>query len=134
MRISAWTDTSRLSQYLYPASRPAYTRGDSADLVRRARGRSCPTLLGRALDGGARGEVLRQRLVVAEVAEELRGRGVVPFHGRPDARAQAQVRDRHRGGHRVLQRERDGDQLRQAGALVDRDRGRGAVGRGDDRE
>src|SRR6266487_4125283 len=120
MQMSTWADMDRLSQYLYPASRPAYTRRER--------------LLGRALDGRAGDEVLRQRLIVSEVVEELLGLGAIPLHGRPDGRAQSQVRDRDRRGHRVAQRERDRDQLGQAGALVDRDRGRRAVGRGDDRE
>src|SRR5438552_14234984 len=109
MQMSTWADMDRLSQYSYPASRPAYTGRESAQFP-----------LSRAMDGRAGDEVLRQRLIMSEVVEELLGLGVVPLHGRPDRRAQARVRDRHRRGHRVAQGERDGDQLRQPGARVDR--------------
>src|SRR2546430_15832969 len=88
--------------------------------------------LGGALDGGTRDEVLRQRPVVGEVTEELLGRRGVPLDDRPDARGR-ELTERHHGGHRVPQRERDRDQLGQLGSLVHRYGGRRAVGRGDDR-
>jgi len=52
-------------------------------------------------------------LIVSEVVEELLGLGAIPLHGRPGGRAQSQVRDRDRRGHRVAQCERDRDQLGQ---------------------
>src|SRR5438270_12539471 len=109
MQMSTWADMDRLSQYYYPASRPAYTRRERR--------------LGRALDGRAGDEALRQRLIVSEVPEELPGLGVIPLHGRPGGRAQARVRDGDRRGHRVAERERDRDQLGQAGGVVDGERG-----------
>ena len=80
-------------------------------------------------DRGAGDGVLGQRLVGGQVVEEHLRLRDVPLHYRARARV-AEPAERHHGRHRVFQGECHRGELRQAGAPVDREGGRGTVGRG----